>query len=426
MRFLALAAVAFGLVSASPLGLQVRSGHDDSAGRVVGYWSDWTNDVYPATAVPWSKLTHVNYAFVVFGEDFQLQTLCGSTFQNPRNCTNGHKLLADLSKEGHKHGVKVKMSIGGWENSQFFSTAVGSPANRTRLTQSIIDWIHRFDLDGLDIDWEYPGLPGMACNIVSPKDSANLLIYLKELRSALDMHFGKKGSKNYKTISAAVALTPFADAKGNPLKDVSEYAKYFDWLNLMSYDVNGPWSATAAPNGPLYNIPGKGANASIYTGVMDWHNAGFPKDKIVIGIPWYSHSAIALKTPTTANFYVPINGSVIQGDDNDVPVADNCPGQVAVYSGQWKFKNYFIQGVFKGKDYLNPHEGWQRHYDTVTQTPWMYKASTHDINMYDDPVSVRTKTQFNTCGGYGGTMIWSLDMDYGDLLIDAMVEGMKG
>ncbi|RUS22572.1 glycoside hydrolase superfamily, partial [Endogone sp. FLAS-F59071] len=141
---------------------------------VLGYWSGecskrprfnqyWTNDVYPATYIPWKKLTHVNYAFIVFGEDFVMQTSCDSTFSVPKNCTDGHKILKDLVEDGHKHGVKVQASVGGcvflkfssflWDGSQYFSYAVGSPANVTKIVNNFVKLVKDFDLDGIDIDW---------------------------------------------------------------------------------------------------------------------------------------------------------------------------------------------------------------------------------------------------------------------------------
>lgn len=133
-----------------------------------------------------------------------------------------------------------------------------------------------------------------------------------------------------------------------------------------------------------------------------------PKDKIVIGTPWYSHSFLATAVPTISDFYVTISPNTPKGDWNDVPTADPCPGQVPAYSGQWKWKNYFLQKVLK--DATTAIAPWERHFDPVTQTPWMYNSETKIINMYDDPVSLKSKAMFARCEGYRGTMIWSLDM----------------
>lgn len=130
----------------------------------------------------------------------------------------------------------------------------------------------------------------MACNVVSPGDSAGLLVLLKALRKALNKNFGK----SRKTISMAVPIQTFTDAQSNYMSNVRTYAEYLNWINMMvsgfgqsclklcgnrqlvllllifslpqAYDLNGPWDSNAAPNGPLYNIPGKGEDASIALG----------------------------------------------------------------------------------------------------------------------------------------------------------------
>ena len=87
---------------------------------------------------------------------------------------------------------------------------------------------NQFKIDGIDIDWEYPGQQGAGQNGVSPQDSANFLAMLKLLRSSLP-----KSAR----ITAAVQDVPFAGTDGNPLKDVSAFAAYLDWVNIMNYDV---------------------------------------------------------------------------------------------------------------------------------------------------------------------------------------------
>ena len=71
--------------------------------------------------------------------------------------------------------------------------------------------------------WEFPGKQGIGCNAVSPDDSANLLLFLQTLRSKAQSL----------VLSAAVSLKPFLDSHGNPLSDVSEFAKVLDYIGSL-------------------------------------------------------------------------------------------------------------------------------------------------------------------------------------------------
>lgn len=73
---------------------------------------------------------------------------------------------------------------------------------------------------------EYPGRQGAPCNVVSPQDSANYLLLLKELRAALDLEFPSK----HKLITAAVRVQPFDNANGSPMSNVAAYVPYFDFI----------------------------------------------------------------------------------------------------------------------------------------------------------------------------------------------------
>lgn len=57
-----------------------------------------------------------------------------------------------------KKGVKVSLAIGGWNDSQGdkYSRLVNNPAARARFITHVIEFLQKYDFDGLDLDWEYP------------------------------------------------------------------------------------------------------------------------------------------------------------------------------------------------------------------------------------------------------------------------------
>ena len=124
---------------------------------------------------------------------------------------------------------------------------MGSAANRTIFVDAILSLVSTYDLDGINFEyasrvffslvvfsmylfsWEYPGKQGIGCNEMSLNDSANFLSFLQELRSH---ECGEK-----MTLSATVAITPFTGADGNPMVDVSAFAKVLDYIGEIS-DIN--------------------------------------------------------------------------------------------------------------------------------------------------------------------------------------------
>lgn len=95
---------------------------------------------------------------------------------------------------------------------------------------NIVKTVEQFHLDGVDIDWEYPGHDGAAGNVVDGQDTSNFLSFLQLLRSMLPPSI---------VITAATQTSPFMDSSSQPMKDVSEFAKVLDWILLMNYDVWG-------------------------------------------------------------------------------------------------------------------------------------------------------------------------------------------
>ena len=57
-----------------------------------------------------------------------------------------------------KHGVKVTIALGGWNDSKGnkYSRLVNNPSSRKKFTNEIVKFIEKYDFDGLDLDWEYP------------------------------------------------------------------------------------------------------------------------------------------------------------------------------------------------------------------------------------------------------------------------------
>src|ERR1041385_8274928 len=84
--------------------------------------------------------------------------------------------------------------------------ALPSSESRARFVESAVDFVKRYDLDGFDVDWEYPGLPGFG-NVNRPEDKPNFTSLMSELRLALDKA-GTAAGRRYTLTFAAGANVP--------------------------------------------------------------------------------------------------------------------------------------------------------------------------------------------------------------------------
>ncbi|KAJ2010661.1 hypothetical protein GGI14_006368, partial [Coemansia sp. S680] len=112
---------------------------------IMGYYPSWKRA--QSATVDWSKYTHVNIAFSIPRQDGTF------TFEDDW-------VLPQMISQVRAGGAKVLMSVGGWTGSNFFSTIVKDNNARSTLITSMVNYVKSNNLDGIDIDWEYPGRLG--------------------------------------------------------------------------------------------------------------------------------------------------------------------------------------------------------------------------------------------------------------------------
>ncbi|OLL23503.1 Chitinase A1 [Neolecta irregularis DAH-3] len=336
---------------------------------VIGYWSD--NESLSYKKIPFEYLTHISYAFGTFGADYKLQF--------------GKDSLEGLTQCAHAYFTKVIFSIGGWGGSKYFSPMVADSAARARFVNNCLDIVEKYCIDGIDLDWEYPGRFGNADTIFDPvNDTPNLLLLLQELRAALPAE---------KEISLAVRVAPF-DGSNGPLSDVSQFADYIDRLNIMVYDMSGPsWSPKTASSAPMRDA------RSAMSAFEAWTSAGIPVTKLCLGVPFYGYAWILLDgdSPSTNG----ISNDYVQG------VA---PGET-VYPDSWDFRDLVAQGILAGPKYDQATAPWRRGYDNFTKTAYLWNRLTKQFITYDDPTSLEAKVNYAKSIGSAGMMFWELKCD---------------
>jgi len=282
-----------------------------------------------------------------------------------------------------------------------------SPDARSGFVSQAIQLVNQYNLDGIDIDWEFPGRLGLECNVFDPSvDVGNFLLLLTELRQAFTKQYGL----SKKEISLAVRIAPF-DGPNGPLDNVSKFAPLVNRVNLMAYDINGGWSKTAGPNAPFHGGPETLVGAG-----QAWVKAGMPANKIAAGLAFYGRAVTTTQALSAGSSPIglPITSTVPQGDQEDAAWADPCPGSAAVMSGVWQWRNLRSQGALTS--FTEAGQGWTNGWDTASMTPWLYRSSDSTFISYDDPKSLQMKVNWAKCQGLNGVMIWDLHNDNGELL----------
>ena len=217
-------------------------------GVVVAYTTSWTDDMPDP-----EYFDCLNYAFARINDTYD-----GVEIDNVER----FRQIIDMCRA--RNGKQVLLSVGGWGRGGFSEMAADAKKRRA-FAWNCRKLIWDMGFDGIDIDWEYP-TQSDAGIAASEDDINNFTLLLKELRTAI-------GPK--RVISVAVISTGM-------YFDFRESDQYVDYYNVMCYDMGQP----PFHNAPLYksNLV---QNISVSDATYKLIAAGAPRNKIVIGIPFY-------------------------------------------------------------------------------------------------------------------------------------------
>ncbi|WP_232424812.1 glycoside hydrolase family 18 protein [Algoriphagus resistens] len=351
-----------------------------SAPVIMAYYVAERN--FKPEEIPVEKLTHIIYSFtnVIDGE---------MKFKNPESA--GPKLEALVKQKKRNPNLKVMIACGGWGADGFSDMAL-TEESRRKFIQSAGEFIKQYQLDGMDMDWEYPGISG-AGTVARTEDTQNFTALMKGLREMLDTFDSRK-------------ILTFASAGWKRYYDfieLNEVMKYADYTNVMTYDqVSG---------------------VSIYTG----HHTplGAMQSEDIQGTPFQAHLDSLYQSgenpdPDPRSAQKIVDFLIKEGVD---------PKQIVIggafYGRVWKGVPPTNNGLFQLSSGL--HIGWmayhqirgkyetdssfQRYWDEKAEAPYLYNSSDSLFVSYDDTVSLARKTRYAMEKGIGGIMFWELGND---------------
>ncbi|WP_433289273.1 glycoside hydrolase family 18 protein [Micromonospora sp. CA-244673] len=319
---------------------------------------------YPIEDLPADLLTHLFYAFATI-EDGRLTLPPAAPGQ-----------LAAI-KRAYPH-LRIVISIGGW-GAGGFSDAALTPRTRADLVAECVELAAGFD--GVDLDWEFPVSGGPAELARRPEDRRNCTLLVQELRERLGPDRLLTAALPAGRLQSAGPYDP-ADSF-----ELAELAELLDFVNLMAYDFGTGFSPIATFNAPLAQV----ADDPLEPGLRQWNNVtgavdyyerhGVPRDKLVLGVPFYGRGFRVTSPGEQAGLFQPQIGTV------DV--------------GNWRDIN---------RDLL-PDPAWQRHRHPVARTPWLYHPGTQTFVSYEDADSIEQRAAFAARHGLRGAFTWQLAGD---------------
>ena len=346
-------------------------------------WNIYSDSRCDVRGLPWERLDCVNHAFwEVVPQDggFAVVSTDPWADTDPDN-PNAH--FPQYAECAEKYpNTKILISIGGWTDSGHFSEMALTAESRGSFIKSCLETLDAYPfLAGLDIDWEYPGVErepedesDEGCPVVGD-DWTNYTLLLKELREAMDAHFGP-----------GKLLTVCAGASVGWSLSKQDYASlhpYVDKINLMTYDMAGSWEENTGHHTALLG------EVSADTAVKYLLDQGVPAEKITIGSPLYSHGW-KMREATEETVGVPADAI----DDltwNQILAIE----QAAVEKGT---------------------PGWHKEYDEEKGAAWMWNddpGSSDYLSFitYESAESLAAKLAYINENKLGGLIVWEVHGD---------------
>ena len=299
----------------------------------------------------------------------------------------------DEMMELKNHNTRVLLVLGGSGTSKAFSDIAADDAILNTFINNLVDIVLKYNFDGVDIDWEYPGYEsGRDTNV----DKANYVTMFALLRAKLNAVQDKEGTDFI--LTSAIPGTSWGIAR----YDVPGLNKYLDYVNIMSYDLNNGQKATHLS--PLYTSSKDGGYGfSADYGVKTFTNLGFDKSKLILGAATYGKAYKVTGTGITIDNVLGKTATLTQ--------IMNVPGSFA--SGTIYY--YAISQLLLQSDYKTAIE---KSGDDIVCS-YIYNQKEGIFITYESDQVFKAKYEYALDNGIG-IMCWSMPEDATDTYINSI------
>ena len=260
-------------------------------------------------------------------------------------------------KELHDAGIRVCLSIGGWRDDSDdwipFQNAAKTEEGRIQVANGILEILKTYELDGVDMDWEYP----------RSSDKNNFTLLMRQIRDTLKEEDGRY------IVSAAVPSS--LNTKRYDYQALNEILDYF---NVMTYDMET--SSNTSYQSALYTS--SYSRYSTDDAIKSIINAGVDKKKVVLGMAFY--------------------GKKYTG------VSNNNMGRGEKYNSKT-----FITYTEIYQKYLS--QGISSYYDQSAGSNYLYDEANNVFVCFEGEETIKAKCEYAISKDIGGVMWWSYEDD---------------
>lgn len=275
------------------------------------------------------------------------------------------KYLKEMVKlKSEKPELKVIAAIGGW-GADGFSDAALTPSSRYNFAREVNKLINKYGLDGVDIDWEYPGTSAAGIKF-RPEDKENFTLLLTAIRDVI-------GDEKWLSVAAVGDQLSI-----NRSFEIDKIAPLIDYFNLMSYDFTAGETGESGEKhqANLYEsklgLPGY----SVDRWIKNLESAGMPAEKILLGVPFYGRLGAKI-----TKSYDELRKNYINKNGNEFKFDSDAQAVYLVNNGQF-------------------------------------------VMSYDDPLTIYLKSQYVLKNCLGGIFSWTSTYDQANILANAMSQGI--
>lgn len=292
--------------------------------------------------------THLVYAFGNFNDNYD-----GVVIKYPEKL----KAMAELKKQNPE--LKVILGLNDYRKPGF-SEMTSDKNKRKAYVKSVKQIVKEYNLDGVDLDWEFPTTE-KGGHTARPDDDKNYVKLAKELRKAL----GKDKWISYYSNNSG----RFIDHKG--------MLPYVTYVNVSGYNLAVPREGqTPLHQSPLYS--GKKTGSWCVSKAVERHlDLGIPKEKLLMGIPFFGRGLSPFKSETTC------------------------------------------------RDFDKYDAGLEKVWADDAQAPYYADKDGNLILGYDDERSIEAKFDFIRANDLPGIFIWQYDGDFADKRLSRTIKRLK-
>lgn len=230
---------------------------------VYGWHPYWQGNSYQN--YDWDLLSHFSFF------DYEINASDGNAVT-----THGFNTSAAVTAAINSGNTKVTLTATLFSNH---ATFLNSSSSKQTLITNLINLIQNRGAHGVNIDFE--GLPNS-----QKTNFANFMVDL-----ANQMHAAIPNSH----VSSVLYAVDW-----NDVFDFSIMASAVDHFIIMGYDYYWSGSSTTGPNDPLFHF-GSNYNFTLSKSITYYLNKGCPKNKLVLGLPYYGRQWSTSSTTVPSN-----------------------------------------------------------------------------------------------------------------------------